>query len=254
MTTPAQHQPEPAAQNYPTTPVARDHRLAGHTTVDDGSSAELTAHAAHLRRLSDRIDHLADELANLRAHTDQLTTIATDIQHTLDLPPPPQAPEAGPPCWPTMTAEDAAAAWEALADWIADTLVPWYGITRGQLPDCWARHPPVVAELSWLHHTHHAAHQPGAPAHLVADWHTHWKPTALHHIHNAVPHRGHRTCTPGHHLATDTERTPHPPATPPIPTTGYEPRTPPTEQPAVRHHWYTYYQRAVTDDLANRDA
>jgi hypothetical protein len=33
-------------------------------------------------------------------------------------------------------------------------LVPWYELTRDELPDCWALHAPVVVELSWLRTTY----------------------------------------------------------------------------------------------------
>ena len=38
---------------------------------------------------------------------------------------------------------------QLLARWVGETLVPRYELTRNELPDCWALHPPVVAELSW---------------------------------------------------------------------------------------------------------
>ena len=95
-----------------------------------------------------------------------------------------------------MNAEQAAQAWEALATWVDEIFVPWYGITRTQLPDCWALHRPVIVELSWLQHSHDAAYHPDAGAHLAAEWHTHWKPTAVRHIHDAIHRRGRRSCTP----------------------------------------------------------
>jgi hypothetical protein len=150
-----------------------------------------------------------------------------------------------------MTAEQARDAWYDLADWISDTFVPWYGITRDQLPDCWALHRPVVSELSWLHHTYRAAHLPGAPAHLTADWHTQWKPGALRRIQDILPRRGSRSCTPGHHLATDAERT----ATRTQPARlehGHGTISLPSDQPAFRSHWHGFFQRAVSADLGNR--
>jgi hypothetical protein len=220
--------------------------------IEDGSSAEITAHAAHLRRLSRRIDQLDGDVAQLRTDTDELATIAAVIQRTLDEQQHANR-EDGPPCWATMTADQAAEAWEVLADWIEQVLVPWYDITRDQLPDCWALHPPVLVELSWLQHTHHAAYKPDAPAHLVADWHTHFKPATLRAIRDVIPRRGHRTCTPGHHLATDTQRAPHSTGNVPPPVIAQVPYTPPTEQPALRQHWHTFYQQAVATDLAIRE-
>src|SRR6202011_4918002 len=116
------------------------------------------------------------------------------------------AHDTAPLDWAAMDAEHAATAWQDLAHWIEHTLVPWHEITRDQLPDCWALHRPAVTELAWLHHTHHASHQPDAAPHLTAEWHTRWKPAALHTIHNAIPRRGTRTCGPRHHLTDQTQR------------------------------------------------
>jgi hypothetical protein len=68
---------------------------------------------------------------------------------------------------------------EQLATWIAEVLVPWYEITREQLPDCWALHRPAVRELSWLRITYLEAFTSTAATHQAADWHIRW-PTAAH--------------------------------------------------------------------------
>jgi hypothetical protein len=148
-----------------------------------------------------------------------------------------------------MNIDQAAAAWDDLADWIADTLVPWYEITRDQLPDCWALHRPAVAHLSWLHHNYRAAHQPGAGHRAPADWHTRWLPAALHAVREAIPRRGTRTCGPGQHLVTETHRAlqqppraAQPPA--PLPVPGH--------QLAERQHWHSFYDTAVAADLSAR--
>jgi hypothetical protein len=52
--------------------------------------------------------------------------------------------------WAALSEEQAAEQWPILARWVGETLVPRYELTRNELPDCWALHPPVVAELSWL--------------------------------------------------------------------------------------------------------
>jgi hypothetical protein len=213
----------------------------------------MTAQAAHLRRLAERLDLLTDELTELRHRSDQLEGLATDIHRTLAQH---RAQEtAGPPNWATMNTEQAAQAWHDLADWIQNSYVPWYDITRDQLPDCWALHRPVVTTLSWLRHTHTAAHQSGAPAHLVADWHTHWNPAATKQIRDAIPRHGLRSCGPGHHLATSTDRAlhtarPHPPIAPPA--TPAIPPSSPTEQLAHREHWNNFYTEALAHDLTDR--
>jgi hypothetical protein len=155
-----------------------------------------------------------------------------------------------PPNWAVMNAEEAARAWADLAWWLEHTFVPWYDITRDQLPDCWALHRPVVSELSWLRHTHRAAHESTAPAHLAADWHTHWKPSVLRRVHEAIPRRGSRSCSPGHHFATDAERiagrtqaaNQRPPG---VPVTA-------GDQLAERTHWHQFWERAVHVDLGMR--
>ncbi len=78
--------------------------------------------------------------------------------------------------WHLMSAEQALPAWEALGAWVATVVCGRLGFTRTQLPDCWALHPDVVAELSWAHQTHRLyAGAKISPAHL-AEWHTRWLP------------------------------------------------------------------------------
>lgn len=251
MTTPPQL-PQPESPR----PASGDNQNPQLGNAEDVSWAELTAQAAHLRRLADRLDQLTAEVDDLRRRGDEIDAVAADIHHTLQQHHAQQP--VGPPNWATMDTGPAARAWRDLTDWIDQTFVPWYDITRDQLPDCWALHRPVVVELSWLRHTHTAAHEPGAPVHLVADWHTHWKPAALKHIHDVVPRHGLRACGPGHHLATSTDRTPHTPPVQPHPSANRPPLVPTmpthavTEQLAHREHWHNFYTQAVTHDLANR--
>lgn len=78
--------------------------------------------------------------------------------------------------WHLMSAEQAQPVWEALAAWVAAVVCGRLGFTRAQLPDCWALHPDVVAELSWAHQLHRAyAGAKIGPTHL-AEWHTRWLP------------------------------------------------------------------------------
>ena len=69
--------------------------------------------------------------------------------------------------------------WPILARWVGEVLVPRYELTRDELPDCWALHPPVVAELSWLRTAYVQAYLPRSPPQLAADWHTRWRPAVL---------------------------------------------------------------------------
>lgn len=85
----------------------------------------------------------------------------------------------GPWCWPLLDPDEAAAAWEALAQWVGEVLGPWYGLTRGQLPDCWPVHRRAVVELSWAHLSYREAFAKNAAPHLAAEWHARWLPGAL---------------------------------------------------------------------------
>lgn len=230
-------------------------------------TAELTALAAHLGRLANRvidlearcaeltdtlagkvIPKLADISAAVAAELDEHTE---QVQRLLDTSP---ASSARAVDWPVMNAEQAATAWNNLATWIADTLVPWYGITRDQLPDCWALHRPAVTQLGWLHHTYQAAHEPDAAPHLIAEWHTSWLPAALRAIRDAIPRRGARTCGPGYHLQTDIVRTRAQPGGPAPLHLRHEAGRMPTEQLAERGHWRHLYEQAVAADLAHRQS
>jgi hypothetical protein len=137
-------------------------------------------------------DLLAQALPRIDTALDQLAALAERLD---------DAPLA-PISWPTLTVAEAATVWAQLADWIESVLVGWYGITRAQLPDCWALHRPVLHELTWLHTTYREAHTPGARAALSADWHTRWRPAALAAITAATdPTLGAVAsgCRPGHH-------------------------------------------------------
>ena len=111
--------------------------------------------------------------------TDDETTAAAAeelaARRTLGMAPEPP----GPWCWPLMDAETRAAAWGALARWAGEVLAPWHGLTRRDLPDCWPAHRRAVLELTWLRHTHLAAHAAKAPPHLAAEFHARWLPAAL---------------------------------------------------------------------------
>jgi hypothetical protein len=186
----------------------------------------------------------------LRTNTaDQLAEHATQVQQLIDTV---TAHSAGPVDWPAMDAERAATEWDSLACWVEHTLVPWYEITRDQLPDCWALHRPAVIELGWLHNAYQAAHRTDAEAHLAAEWHTRWRPAALRSIHQAIPRRGAHVCGPGQHLVNETERlrrhvgggrSVHNPT---------EPTLVPTDQLAERRHWQHFYEQATVADLAMR--
>ena len=85
-----------------------------------------------------RFDH--DDVGQLRADVDVLLNERRQQE---------QAKNA-PVDWAALTEDQAAAQWPILARWVAEVLVARYELTRDELPDCWALHLPVVAELSWL--------------------------------------------------------------------------------------------------------
>ena len=222
-------------------------------TSNPSTPAQIAELGVHLQRLSGRLNELHDDHNDIAELVHQLAADTAEIRQALTANSRPTATKS-PPCWPTMTADQAATEWDALADWLEHIFVPWYGITRSDLPDCWALHRTAVVELSWLRHTHRAAHQPDALPHLVAQWHTDWKPAVLRSIGDAIPRRGPRTCAAGYHLVSDAERTAargHAMAGAGLDGDRAFP-TSPTEQPAARQHWNPHFSRARETDIAER--
>ena len=173
--------------------------------------------------------------------------------------------------WPALSADAAAAEWDALATWIADVLGPFYHFTRAQLPDCWALHPPAVIELVWLRRAYVAAHAPDAAPSAAGEWHTRWRRDALANIAAAIPTTW---CRPGEHYLhehehdRDRHHRDHPdpdPDRPPDPPAPDHDRPTPGRRPGPAdlrvgrageitspRHWGPAYQSAVGADLAWR--
>ena len=108
---------------------------ARHTDLAAAVSEDLAPRVGALHQL------VTEELGRLRSDLDVLLAERNERDKTKN-----------PPVdWATLTEEQAAAQWPILARWVGEVLVPRYELTRDDLPDCWALHPPVVAELSWLH-------------------------------------------------------------------------------------------------------
>lgn len=188
-----------AAASSPRTPAPGTRAQARDELLARLAAQVRTAHTTTERRLAvldanvaESADLLAQALPRIDTALDQLAALGERLD---------DAPLA-PISWPTLTVDEAATVWAQLADWIEGVLVGWYGITRTQLPDCWALHRPAVLELTWLHATYLEAHTPGARAPLAADWHTRWRPAALAAIADATdltPGAVASGCRPGHH-------------------------------------------------------
>lgn len=214
--------------------------------------AEVTALAAQLRRVSDRVEQLhtmhtdlaasvseqlGPDLAQLR---EQVATLDQQLQDVLDVLE--RERRTAPVHWPSLTADQARHEWALLAGWVEEILVPWYGVTRGELPDCWALHRTAVVELSWWRGTYVQAYQPRSPATLPAEWHDRWRRVALANIRAAIPER---QCAPGRHQTSEEELRAR---TPPAPREqgaagSYR------QQLAERVHWNDFYGQAVAADL-----
>ncbi len=153
--------------------------------------------------------------------------------------------------WPGMTAARAQAQWPILAGWVEQVLVPWYRVTRRELPDCWALHPDALVELSWLRSAHVQSYLPSSHPHIAAEWHSRWRRVALDNIHTAIPDD---LCRPGEHLVTQEQSAARRRAAPVPGAAGFEPiTTPPARlQLALREHWQGFYDQAVGEDLAWR--
>jgi hypothetical protein len=220
-------------------------------------AALLGENADLLAQTLPRVTALDADLADLAARVDDLTA-ATPTAGV--------ARVAGVD-WPALSAPDAASEWEALATWVADVLGPFYQLTRAQLPDCWALHPPAVIELIWLRRTYAAAHAPDAAPAAAGEWHTRWRRDALANIAAAIPTTW---CRPGEHYLHEHDRDRHyrdhpDPDRPPGPPAPDQGQPTPGRRPGPEdlrvgrageitspRYWGPAYQSAVGADLAWR--
>lgn len=83
-----------------------------------------------------------------------------------------------PVCWPSLTAEQAAAAWDELGEWVARVAMPTLSPTLRQVPGCWPMHVWGRETWSWLHAAHRQAYGPHGSGFQAAEWHTRWVPHA----------------------------------------------------------------------------
>lgn len=157
---------------------------------DSRDTSHITPEQAHaLSRAADRATREADtakrETAAVRGDVDRLSEIVTqlagDFAATLRGRRPGGRPgedeeDPGLPSW--LTVVETGAAVEHLADLIAwlDTVYLHYPDAR-PLPSCWAWHPDVVEELSWLRQAWREAFEgQRASWGAVGDWHTRLRP------------------------------------------------------------------------------
>jgi hypothetical protein len=206
-------------------------------TVSEGIAPEL----AELHKVTRSLHKMAhEELGELRAAVKELFTE--------------QEKAKNPPVdWPALTAEQAAEQWPILAKWVGRVLVPWYELTRAELPDCWAMHRPVAVELSWLRSAHVQDYLPHSHPHLAGEWHVRWRPAVIARIGHLI---NEAKCRPGEHMIAKEDspslRRPTTPAAAPAAGTPRPLETPPLRQLAEPRHWWPFYQRAFHADLARR--
>ena len=221
-----------------------------------GLSTLVGEHADLLAQAMPRLRALDEELADLAERVDALTVTVAAYGPDAD------EQDVALVDWPSLSAEDAAAEWTALGDWVAQVLGPFYELTRAQLPDCWPLHRPAVLELVWLRRSYVAAHRPDALASAAADWHTRWRREALANIATAISDKW---CRPGEHWVDRFDRRQQPAGTAPAP----RPQQPPPHVPGRRpgpennsvgpggevstsQHWGPAFQSAAAEDLAWR--
>lgn len=242
--------------------------------------ARTSRHGDQLGVLESSVSEFADLLAQILPRVDGLATNVAELSGRIGTGSTGGTGKDDSPVlavrWETLTADEAAGAWHELGGWVATVLVPWYEISRAQLPDCWPMHRPVVRHLSTLHTTYLAAHTgPAASATAAADWHSRWLPSTVDAIYREgqIRSRGSEygygawtdACAPGRHLGCG------PDGRPILNDQGYrvnmiETRDPlPYEvrdsdgvsvlhDPAYSKHWGPFFQRAVDEDVTARRA
>jgi hypothetical protein len=216
-----------------------------------GLSGLVGENADLLGQVTPRVSDLDGELAELAERLDTLTAATAGAGDRSGL-------DAATVDWPSLSADDATAEWQALGDWVAHVLGPFYELTRAQLPDCWPLHRPAVLELVWLRRVYVAAHRPDASSAAAADWHTRWRREALANIAAAIPDTW---CRPGEHWVERYSRSAPAPGPPPVP----PPEHVPGQRPGPGHyqigpggeittpeHWGPHFQTAAGADVAWR--
>jgi hypothetical protein len=208
-------------------------QLAGgrHADLAATVSEQLAPTVAGLQHvLSGEFSRLTQDLDQLRVDVD---TLLSERQERTKAKNPPVD-------WAALTEEQAVTQWQVLAQWIGEVFVPGYEITRDELPDCWALHTPVVAELSWLRSAYVQAYLPRSEPQSAADWHMQCRSAVLDRIKELVKSED---CTPGKHVSRSGDVVT-------VPTSGNGAM--PRQQLADPQCWWPFYARAYEHDLAMR--
>lgn len=132
--------------------------------------AGLAAEVEGVRRRLDKVDDLPEQVRRLGELLDQLSATVEEFTSRA-------APRAI-PSW-LMAPADPAAVEAALGELAAWLEAVWlrYPDAAAVLPECWAWHPEVIEELTWLMHAWLAAYQgPSACVALAGDWHDRQRP------------------------------------------------------------------------------
>lgn len=147
----------------------------------------LTGQRGWLSRLEGRMND-----ADLEELGQRFEKLSARVTAALD-----QAAPHGPavPRWDNLSDEEREAQRDKVVGWVDSVLQPLY-IECGpyQLADCWAQHPEIVVELSWLAALWRHIYERDRPGPLTAaaDWHDRWLPGVMRRASEAT-----RTCRGG---------------------------------------------------------
>lgn len=172
-----------------------------------GRVEDYTGHHNHLAAVVS--EQIAPALAALRRFsTEELNRQAGQLDEVLTT-----LRRSAPVHWPALTAAQARAQWPILAQWMAEVLVPWYEITRDELPDCWALHRPALLELSWLRSAHVQAYLRSSAPSVAGEWHLRWRPAVIECLSKVIDRH---LCRPAEHLVPEDQSQRETPPPPPV--------------------------------------
>lgn len=159
-----------------------DQTLADLAAQQAQTAQDLRELAGDVAEIGGMVHTTADRSTRLERALDMLANQVEEVARELGTDPDSADEGLTPIAWHTLNQSKARAAWEELLNWADTVLCPTYGITRGQLPDCWTRHPAMRNEISWLRTCHIQAYHPDAHAGGAAEWHLRYLPGALERI------------------------------------------------------------------------